>query len=133
VLHHIWLIQFTALPLNQKNRFVLPLRKGNGTVFDLVQNLLRVEGLDLAPPRSAATIRFAIPRILFLPVLLEQATAVSAPLATRNWAVEVKGEVCQFVSIPVLPTGQRFRAHVTLPLSTRGRNGWCDGVPEGRG
>jgi len=38
-------------------------------------------------------------------------------------------EVCQFMSVPLLPTGEeRFRAKGALPAIPRSGNGWCDGA-----
>jgi hypothetical protein len=116
--------------LYKKDRFFLPLREGNGAVFDPIQDLLRVEGL-LALLKSVAML-FAVTAVtwilfLFLPVLLEFAGAISAPWATRNRTVEEIREVCQFVSVPVNPTAKRFRAYRAFPRLTRGSD-WPDGA-----
>lgn len=68
--------------------------------------------------------------ITFLQVGLECVVTISPPCATRDWAVEKKGEVPKFVSVPLLPTAKRFRAHGTLPLIPRGGDDWYGG--EGR-
>ncbi len=43
-----------------------------------------------------------------------------------KWAMHKIRDVYQFMSIPFLPAGERFRANGALPAILRGSNEWCD-------
>ncbi|SRR6266702_3234028 len=101
---------------------VLPIAEGNSAIDDLIQNHPRVECLNLAPLRSGTIIFVVTAVILLLPVLLERAGTISPPRAMRKWAVNEIRDVCQLVSVPLLPTGERFRANGALPAILRGSN-----------
>jgi len=66
--------------------------------------------------------------ILLLPVLLERASTISPPCAMWKWAVHEIRDMCKFVSVPLLPTGERFRANGASPAISRGSNEWRGGV-----
>jgi hypothetical protein len=82
--------------------------KGNGTIFYLIQYLPWVVCLDLAPFRIV-TVILVVWAVTFLqPVLLEQVGTISPPPTMRNWAMQEIWEVLQKVSVPLLPTAERF-------------------------
>ena len=112
----------------QKNRVLLPLVEGSGAIFDLIQDLLQVVRLNLALHRSATKLFVAADEILSLPMRPECVRAISAPLATLSWAVNMEREVDQLVSVPLLPAREDILTYETLPELTRKGNGWCDGA-----
>jgi hypothetical protein len=58
--------------------------------------------------------------ILSLPMLPEFQVTISPPQAIRSWAVDVKWEVRQFVSVPLLLAPKALRAQGALPWTSDG-------------
>lgn len=72
--------------------------------------------------------------IHLLPMLLEKVCAISPPRTMRKWTVNEIRDVSQFVSIPLLPTGERLPTNGALPTISghRGSTEWYnDAVNKG--
>jgi hypothetical protein len=71
--------------------------------------------------------------VLLLPVLFEQAGTIPPPRTMRKWAVHEIWDVCQFVSVQLLPTRERPGANGASPAIPRVGNKWCGGALDKRG
>jgi hypothetical protein len=102
--------------------------EGNSAFDNLIQDHPRIECLYLASFRRATVKSVVTAVVLLLPVLFEQAGTIPPPHTMRKWAVHEIWDVCQFVSVQLLPTRERSGANGASPAIPRAGNECCGGA-----